>query len=236
MAKVLYLDDSYLKEFDAVVTSVKDDKFIILDQTAFYPSSGGQPNDEGILVKDGEKFKVVFVGKFDGEISHEIDHSGLNKGDKVHCIIDWERRYKLMQAHTSSHVLSTLIHEETGALISGNQLGVDKNRIDFNLEDYNGEKMIEYVQRANEILKRNLDVSIAYMPREDALKIPSMVKLAGVLPPNIATLRIVSIGDFDTQADGGTHVHNTSEIGSLEFLKSDNKGKGNRRVYYRINY
>ncbi|MBC8495577.1 alanyl-tRNA editing protein [archaeon] len=236
MSEVLYLDDSYLKEFDAEVVSVNEDKFVALDKTAFYPNSGGQPWDEGVMIKGNEKFKVIFVGKFSGNISHEVDHPGLQPGDKVHCVIDWDRRYKLMQAHTASHVLSGLIHNETGALISGNQLGVDKNRIDFSLEDYDREKIIEYVARANELLKKGLEVTTRYMPREEALKDPSMVRLANALPPNIETLRIVSIGAVDTQADGGTHVKNTSEIGELEFLKADNKGKNNRRVYYKINY
>lgn len=236
MSEVLYLDDSYLKEFDAEVVSVNGGKFVALDRTAFYPSSGGQPWDEGVMIKCDEEFKVIFVGKFSGKISHEVDHPGLQPGDRVHCVIDWDRRYKLMQAHTASHVVSGLIHNETGALISGNQLGVDKNRIDFSLEDYNASNMVEYVARANELLKNGLEVTTRYMPREEALKDPSMVRLANALPPNIETLRIVSIGEVDTQADGGTHVKNTSEIGELEFLKADNKGKNNRRVYYKINY
>ncbi len=235
-SKALYLDDSYLKKFEATVKSVKDDKFVVLDKTAFYPSSGGQPFDEGSMIKDGEEFKVVFVGKFGGEISHEIDHPGLKTGDKVTSKIDWSRRYKLMQAHTSSHVVSTLIHEETGALISGNQLGTEKNRIDFSLDDYDASKMANYIKRSDEILKKGLDVTVKYMPRNEAMKIPSIIKLANALPPSIEILRIVSIGDFDTQADGGTHVKNTSEIGTLEFLKAENKGKNNRRVYYKINY
>ncbi|MBU0471163.1 MAG: alanyl-tRNA editing protein [Nanoarchaeota archaeon] len=234
MTEALYLDDSYLKEFDAVVKNVKDGKFVVLDRTAFYPNSGGQPFDEGIIVRDNEVFKVVFVGKFSGVISHEVNHIGLKEGDKVHCVIDWDKRYALMKAHTSAHIVSTLIHNETGALISGNQLGVDKIRIDFSLENYNSEKMIEYVAVANNIISKGLEVKTFYLPRDEALKIPSVVKLAKALPPAIDILRIVEIGDFDKQADGGTHVKNTLEVGSLEFLKAENKGKNNRRMYYTI--
>ncbi|MBC8501112.1 MAG: alanyl-tRNA editing protein [DPANN group archaeon] len=234
MAEALYLDDSYLKEFDATVTKVDGGKYTVLDNTAFYPNSGGQPWDEGVMKRDGEEFKVAFVGKFGDNISHEVDKEGLKVGDKVHCVIDWERRYKLMRMHTSAHIVSTLIHNKTGALISGNQLGIDKTRIDFNLEDYDRDKMVEYLKEANEIIKKNIEVKSYYLPREEAMKIPSVVKLAGALPPAIDTLRIVEIGDFDTQADGGTHVKNTSEIGDLEFLKAENKGKNNRRIYYKL--
>ncbi|MFH1770241.1 MAG: alanyl-tRNA editing protein AlaXM [archaeon] len=234
MSKALYLDDSYLKEFDAEVVSVKDGKFIVLDQTAFYPNSGGQPHDEGVMKKGDEEFKVVFAGKFGGEISHEVDHEGLKEGDKVHCVIDWDRRYQLMKMHTSAHIVSTLVHNETGALITGNQLNLEKTRIDFSLEDFDREKMLEYLQQTNEVIRRNLEVKSYYLPREEAMKIPSVIKLANALPPQIDTLRIVEIGNFDTQADGGTHVKNTSEIGELEILKIDNKGKNNRRLYYQL--
>ncbi|MBU0665899.1 MAG: alanyl-tRNA editing protein AlaXM [Nanoarchaeota archaeon] len=234
MSEALYMEDSYLKEFDAKVVSVSDGKFVVLDKTAFYPNSGGQPFDEGVMKQDDEEFKVVFVGKFSGEISHEVNRHGLKKGDKVHCVIDWDKRYKLMRAHTSAHIVSTLIHNEMGALISGNQLGVDKVRIDFSLDDYDAEKMVEYIKKANEIAKKGMDVKAYYLPRDEAMKIPSVVKLANALPPAIDTLRIVEIGDFDKQADGGTHVKNTSEIGELEFMKAENKGKNNRRVYYSL--
>lgn len=234
MVEVLYLDDSYLKEFDAEVVSVENDKFVVLDRTAFYPNSGGQPFDEGVMIKNGEEFKVVFVGKFSGNISHEVDSGGLKVGDKVHCVIDWERRYRLMRMHTSAHIVSTLIHERTGALITGNQLGLDKTRIDFNLENFDRDAFDSYLEEANEIIERKLEVSISYMPRNEVLKIPSMVKLAGAFPPNVETLRIVSIGDFDTQADGGTHVRNTSEVGELELVKLENKGATNRRIYYTL--
>ena len=236
MTENLYFDDSYLKEFDATVVSVKDDKYVVLDRSAFYPLSGGQPHDEGTItrVDDQEEFKLVFAGKFSGEISHEVDKPGLKPGDKVYCVIDWVRRYRLMQMHTSAHVVSTLNHEKTGALINGNQLYVDKVRIDFNLETFDREKFNEYIREANEVLKRNMLVSVSYMDRDEALKIPAMIKLANALPPVVKNLRIVSIGDFDTQADGGTHVNNTSEVGNLKIVKLDNKGANNRRIYYTI--
>jgi len=233
MGVALYLDDSYLREFEAKVVSANG-KFILLDQTAFYPNSGGQPHDEGTISKDGEVYKVVFVGKFDGDISHEVDKKGLKKGDKVSCKIDWDRRYFLMRMHTSAHIINEVVHKETGALISGNQLGLEKTRVDFNLEDYHPEKIESYITEANNIINKDLKITSKYMPRDEALKIPNMVKLAGAFPPKIDILRIVSIGDFDTEADGGTHVKSTKEIGKLKFLKVQNKGKNNRRLYYTL--
>lgn len=233
MTKALYLDDSYVKEFDAAVVKA-DGKFIVLDKTAFYPSSGGQPNDEGIIKMGDDEFKVVFVGKFGGDISHEVDRDGLKVGDIVHGIIDWNRRYALMRAHTAAHIVSAIVNKETGALITGNQITLEKTRIDYSLDEYDREKMIGYLVEANEEIKKNHEITYRYMDREEALKDPNLVKLANALPPAIKELRILTIGDIDEQADGGTHVKNTSEIGELEFLKIDNKGKNNRRMYYKL--
>ncbi|MFC1800846.1 alanyl-tRNA editing protein AlaXM [Nanoarchaeota archaeon] len=232
--KALYMEDSYLKEFASKVKSVKDGKFVILDDTAFYPNGGGQLFDTGVLVRNGEEFKVVFVGKFDGSISHEVDHEGLAEGDEVVGRIDWERRYKLMRSHSASHVLSAVLYKEAGALITGNQIGLDKTRIDFNLENFDREKLIEYIAKANEIIKKNLPINVKFMPRVEAEKDPSLQKLAKGLPPGIEEIRIIEIEDYDRQADGGTHVKSTEEIGELEFLKAENKGAQRRRVYFKL--
>ena len=234
MTELLYLNDSYLKEFEAVVESVKDGKFIVLDKTAFYPSSGGQPYDTGIIKKENDKFNVVYVGKFFGEISHEVDKPGLKEGDKVNCIIDWERRYKLMRMHTAAHLLSAIFHRKESALITGNQLNVDKSRIDFSSEDFNKEKIISYIEEANKEIERDLPITISYMQRKQALSQPNLAKLEKGLPKGIKKLRIISIGDIDKQADGGTHIKSLKEIGKIIFLKAENKGKKNRRVYFSV--
>lgn len=232
MQKALYLNDSYLKECNAKVVSVKNGKFVVLDQTIFYPNSGGQLWDEGKIVKNGEEFKVVFVGKFDGKISHEVDKEGLQQGDSVHCIINWERRYKLMRMHTAAHLLSSIFYKESGAKISGNQLGLDKSRIDFTLENFDKEKIQQYVDKANYYIQQDLPVTISYMPRSEAEKNIDLARLTLGLPQGIETLRIVSIGEIDKQADGGTHVRSLKEIGRITLLKCENKGKNNRRVYF----
>ena len=238
MSEALYLNDAYLREFDAVVKSVSGEgKFVVLDRTAFYPRSGGQENDTGVLRRGDDVFNVVYVGKFNGEISHQVESppgKSLREGDKVRGVIKWERRYRLMRMHTAAHLLSAVFYRNTGAKITGNQLGEDKSRIDFSLENFDREALNEYVKEANRIIKEDIRVEISFMPREEALKMEGIVKLANALPPAIKTLRIVKIGDVDMQADGGTHVSSTAEIGEIVLLKAENKGKNNRRVYYTL--
>ncbi|WP_094228796.1 alanyl-tRNA editing protein AlaXM [Methanolobus psychrotolerans] len=233
--KELYLTDCYLKEFDATVESVKEDKFVVLDRTAFYPNSGGQPNDTGMLVReDGAEFPVTGVAKFDGDISHEVTVPGLKTGDKVKGIINWDRRYLFMQYHTACHILSAIIHNETGAKISGNQLGEDKTRVDFNLEDFDREQIRSYEDKVNEIIDRKMPVRIDIMPREEAFRIPSVVKLKDAFPPEIEDIRVIIIPEVDTQACGGTHMANTGDIPHIEIIKAENKGKNNRRIYFQF--
>jgi len=231
---LLYLDDTYLKECDATVTTVSDSRYIILDQTVFYPKGGGQINDVGEMTRDGEVFNVVYVGKFSGEVSHEVDRPGLKVDDRVCCKIDWNRRYKMMRSHTAAHVLITILCNKTNALVTGNELTLEKSRFDFNLENFDRDIFMSCIDEANEIFKKDVPVKTYELPREEALKIPGMVKMAEALPPQVSKLRIVEIEGIDKQADGGTHVRNLREVGQIEFLKAENKGKNNRRVYYRI--
>ena len=119
MKNAIYMNDSYVKEFDAVVESVKDDKYIILDKTAFYPQGGGQPADFGVIIHNGTEYPVVHAGKFEGKISHEVANPGLKIGDNVKCKIDWDRRYKLMRMHTAAHIIDAVLYKEAGALCTG---------------------------------------------------------------------------------------------------------------------
>jgi misacylated tRNA(Ala) deacylase len=227
--------DSYLREWDATVESVKDGKFVVLDRTAFFPKGGGLPWDTGVMKRagDGQEFKVVFTGKFDGVISHEVDAPGLQAGDKVHCSLDWERRYKLMRSHTATHTLCAVINRETKALITGNQLDVDKCRVDFSVEDFDRERFQQQVAKANEELAKNAPVKTYFVKREQAMAEPSLIKLADVshFPPG-EELRIVEITGIDKQIDGGPQVANTSEVGTIEIAGYENKGKANRRIYF----
>ena len=139
MTKPLYLDDVYLKECEATVSAVNDSKYVILDETIFYPKSGGQSYDIGTITKENDIFNVVYVGKFSGETSHEIDSPGLKVGDKVQCKLNWERRYKLMRSHTAAHTLITILCNKTKALVTGNDLTPERTRFDFNIENFEKE-------------------------------------------------------------------------------------------------
>jgi len=234
MTRALYLEDSYLKECDATVVSVKDGRYVILDQTIFYPKGGGQPWDTGKIIKGDEVYSVVYVGKFSGEVSHEVDKTGLKEGDKVRCVLNWERRYKLMRSHTSAHVFASLLCNGTGALVTGNQIEEDQIRFDFSLEKFEREVLNEYIDKANELFRKDILLKWYDLPREEALKIPGVIKMAEAFPPDVPSLRIVEIVDVDKQADGGTHVKNLREVGEIKLLKAENKGKNNRRVYYSL--
>jgi len=235
MTKALFFVDSYLKESPATVVSVKDGKYVILDQTIFYAKGGGQPNDTGKIIRGSEVFNVVYVGKFSGEISHEVDRVGLQPGDNVYCVLNWERRYKLMRSHTAAHVLTALLNKGTGALITGNQLEEDYVRFDFSLEKFDKALLETYLNKANELFATDVAVNWYELPREEVLKIPGIVKMAEAFPPDLPALRIVEIVGVDRQADGGTHVRNLREIGRVELLKTENKGKNNRRIYFKLN-
>ena len=231
----LYIKDAYQKEFDAKVESVKDGKYIVLDKTLFYPNSGGQPHDVGILkTEDGAEYKIVFVGKFSGKISHEVDKEGLKPGDKVHGILNWQRRYMFMRMHTAAHLLSAIIYKKTGALITGNQLGEDKSRIDFSLEEFDKDILMHLQEEANQFIEEKLPVNTKIISREELEASEGLSKLAMGLPESVKEVRLVEIPGLDTQPCGGTHVENLGEIGKIEILKAENKGKNNRRVYFKV--
>ena len=228
------MEDSYLKECDAAVTSIKDGKYVVLDQTIFYPKGGGQPCDTGKITHENEVYNVVYVGKFSGEISHEVDRTGLKEGDKVHCVLDWDRRYRLMRSHTAAHLFASLLCNGTGALVTGNQIETDKIRFDFSLEKFNPEILEKYLTHTNQLLKKDTPVNSYELPKEEALKIPGVVKMAEAFPPDIPRLRIVELVNLDKQADGGTHVKNLNEVGQIRLLKTENKVKNNRRIYFTL--
>jgi len=237
MTTALYLLDCYLKEFEAIVESVKDDKFVVLDKTAFYPNAGGQPYDTGKLIRmnDGAEFSVVFVAKFGDVISHEFSPAGLKTGDKVCGIIDWDRRYKHMRMHTAAHVIANVIEKEAGAKITGNQLGLDKSRIDFSLDNFDREKFSEYEKKANEIVKANLKVNLSIVSREEAEeKLSRLTTLAKGFPPEIKQVRLVEIEGFTIEGCGGTHLRSTGEIKGIKIVNLENKGKNNRRMYFEL--
>ncbi|MGA1974867.1 MAG: alanyl-tRNA editing protein [Conexivisphaerales archaeon] len=230
MAKKLFWDDPYVKEFTATVIS-SEGNGIVLDQTCFSPRGGGLVSDLGTV----GGLPLAEVTKVGDEILHTFPAApGLTAGQTVRGVLDWERRYKIMKMHTATHVLSNVVNRETGALITGNAVAPDESRVDFSLEEFDKGKMEGYISSVNEVIGRDLPVRTYFLKREEALSMPGMVKLAQAAPPEVAELTVVEIGDFDRQADGGVHVARTSEIGRVRFLRADNKGKSNRRVYFSL--
>ena len=229
MTKKLFWEDAYIKEFDGTVTSV-DGNQIVLDQTAFHPRGGGLVGDIGSLA--GVKVLDTVKGSNDSIVHLLEPTTAMSVGSLAHGLIDWDRRYRIMRMHTAAHLLSSIFHRETGALITGNQIEPEKSRIDFSLEEFDREKMLTYCAQANEAIAKNPPVKTYFMKREKALQIPGITKLAGATPPDVKDLRIVEIEGLDMQADGGVHVKNLGEIGKIEPLKFENKGKSNRRLYF----
>jgi Ser-tRNA(Ala) deacylase AlaX len=231
LTKKLFWEDMYLKSFTAKVTSAEANQ-VVLDRTAFNPRGGGLVGDIGWI----EEIKVsdTLKGPAD-EIIHLLESpANLTVGSEVSGRLDWDRRHRIMRMHTSAHLLSSIFHKRTGALITGNQIEPDKSRLDFSLEDFDREKMLTCCSEANEAITKTAPVKTYFMKREEALKIPGITKLATAAPPDVQELRIVEIEGYDTQADGGVHVKNLSEIVKINPIKFENKGKSNRRLYFTI--
>lgn len=229
MTQLLYLDDSYLKEIKANVIECKDNK-VILDKTIFYPTGGGQPHDTGHI----DDRKVIDVYKDGENVIHVIE--GQPVQGEVLAKIDWNRRYRLMRMHTAAHVLAGgVMYGKYGAKITGNQLDVDVSRFDFNIENFNRELLEKAVELANNILMEGRNVKTYYIDKEEAKSRPDLVKLyKSDILDRLEKIRIVEIEGIDIQADGGTHVKNLKEVGKIEIVKMENKGKSNRRVYFTL--
>jgi len=230
--KAIYTEDSYLRHFEARVERTESGQ-VMLNQTAFYPRSGGQPSDKGFISCRGGKYMVSGAELQEGEIWHTVDREGLQQGDQVCGRIDWERRYTFMRSHTACHILSAVIFQKTGAMITGNQIDLSKSRVDFSLENFDRDKMAEYVAAVNRIIQEDRKVITRTLPREEALAIPDLVRLAVGMPERVE-VRIVEVEGIDIQACGGTHVRRTGEISGIRMIKAENKGKSNRRVYFQL--
>ena len=235
---LLYMTDSYLKEFEAIITKISDDGMnVYLNQSAFFPGGGGQPYDEGKLFINNEEYAVVKVGRDSNrEYFHRVDRSlQAEIGSKVKGEIDWERRYKIMRYHTALHILCGLIWKEFAASVTGGNMYPDKARMDFNLADFSKER-VEYIEkRVAEEITAARDIVIKILPREVAFRIPDLIRTKiNLLPPQIKEVRTVEIVGLDLQADGGTHLKNTQEVGNVRIVETINKGKENKRIVIKI--
>ncbi|MBR9690038.1 MAG: alanyl-tRNA editing protein [Candidatus Altiarchaeota archaeon] len=232
MTELIHMKDNYTRRFEAEITEVLDGG-VVLNRTAFYPLGGGVGDDKGMIIAD-KKYNVVGTKWQDGKAIHLIeDTTGLRVGMTVNGEIEWGRRYKLMRNHTSAHLLEAMVFNKTGALIGSGNVSVDKGYLGFTLENMDKELIEQAVKDANKLIEKGAPVKIYFMDRKTALADKDMVKLATKLPPEVKELRIVEIEGIERQACGGPHIADISEIGKIEIVKMDNKGKNNRRLYYR---
>lgn len=226
----LYLRDSYIKEFDAQIREVKGQE-VLLDLTAFYPGGGGQPRDQGVLITGETRLSVVEVRKEGDEILHKVEEPLPASIVQVHGVIDWNLRYAHMRNHTALHILSGIVYHEYGSLVTGGQIYPDRARLDFDLEDLNPERLVKIENEANKIVQEARPVYVRFFSQDEAINIENLLRTrVNLIPPDVKQIRVVDIEGFDAQADGGTHVRNTSEVGRIRITKTQNKGKANRRI------
>ncbi|MBM7713552.1 alanyl-tRNA editing protein [Siminovitchia sp. FSL H7-0308] len=231
MTKELFLNDSYEKTCDAQVLSIDGDK-VVLDQTVFYPTGGGQECDTGQLIQEGNSFEVFQVKRAGGKIIHFIKNAARLKMGEVTAKVDWERRWGLMRHHSLLHVLGAVVYKKYGALCTGNKIYPHRARIDFNhLHDLSDDQYEEIVSETNHIIKESHPIKYEWLSRRKAENRPGLVKtVVNLLPPTVTQIRIVKIDSVDEQACGGTHVANTKEIGEMKLVKVSSKGKNNKRL------
>jgi misacylated tRNA(Ala) deacylase len=229
MTELLYLHDSYLREFDATVTAANG-QTVTLDQTAFFPSGGGQPSDAGLLRWAGGEARVLDIKKDGASVRHDLDGPVPSEGQIVRGVLDWDRRFAIMRHHSALHVLVGAVYHLFGALVTGGAIYPDRARMDFSLEDLNKDRVAAIEAEANRVIGENRRILVRFVSREEFER-SDLTRLArNLLPPEIREVRVIEIEGFDAQADGGTHVANTSEIGRLAVTKTENKGKTNRRL------
>lgn len=239
MPDLLYYENAYQRTFDAAVTAVEQTEKgtrIALDQTAFYPGGGGQPCDLGVLTVSGTAVPLAGVAKDSGEIWHTLaQDAAVQAGDSVHGAVDWERRYALMRTHTALHILCGVVFRDYGAQVTGGNMDPGEGRLDFEFASLSRELIGEIEARCNAEVAAERPVVARILPREEAFQIPDLIRTKiNLLPAGIAEVRTLEIVGLDLQADGGTHVANTREIGRIEVYDYKSKGAINKRIYIRV--
>lgn len=230
MTKELYYEDAYIKAFQATVADVGE-KGLTLNQSAFYPGGGGQPHDIGSFKLSDRAINVLKVRRAEGQIWHQFEGDAPDVGEELDGILDWDRRYQLMRVHTAMHILCGVIWRDYGASVTGGNMQPLRGRMDFEFETMQKELVHEIEQKINQEVGLGRDVKTAILPREEAFKIPDLIRTKiNLLPQAIKEVRIVEIEGLDLQADGGTHVANTSEVGRIQIVDYKSKGAINKRL------
>lgn len=224
-------DDAYLDRCEAVVTAVRPGE-LVLDRTVFYARGGGQPGDIGRMVWDGGVVEVSDTIRRGPEIVHLVDTEDLPEpGSAVEAVIDWDRRYKTMRTHTALHALSGVVFRDFGAKVTGGNMEPGVARMDFELDGISVEfgRLVE--ERLNQELVKGYPTEIRYLAREIALADPDLIRTkVNLIPDFVKVIRVVDIAGLDRQADGGTHVRSTLEVGRVIVTKTESKGKANKRM------
>jgi misacylated tRNA(Ala) deacylase len=215
----------------------QENNAVILDRSAFYPGGGGQPSDSGVLVIEGHSYTIRKAKKAGADVLHFVSDSEPlpNVGSQVEGGIDWERRYQLMRTHTALHILCGVVFRDYEALVTGGNMDPLKGRMDFEFETMRKELVQEIENSINIEVANARGVSVDILPREQAFQIPDLIRTKiNLLPESIKEVRVVEIEGLDLQADGGTHVKNTSEVGRIRVTNYKSKGKINKRIYIEL--
>ena len=238
MTDLLYYAGSYIQTFDATVTAIdEENRAIILDQTAFYPGGGGQPPDKGRIIWHDSIYTLKRARKQGEDVIHilEVGDSLPEVGVSVQGEIDWDRRYKLMRTHTALHILCGVVFRDYGASVTGGDMDPLKGRMDFEFETMHKELVTAIEKAVNEEVANARPIRTDILPRDEAFKIPDLIRTKiNLLPEGIQEVRVVEIVGLDLQADGGTHVKNTSEVGHVRVADYKSKGRINKRIYLEV--
>jgi len=231
MTELLYLRDAYATDFRATVTGVRDDA-IALDVTLFYPTGGGQPHDIGVL----SGLPVVEVRKEGADVWHRVEGGPLpDVGATVRGSVDWDRRHRLMRTHTALHVLCGVIWNEWHVPVTGGNMEPLSARMDFEFDPVPEGFAARIEELVNAELAADRPITVDFLPRDTAVQDEDLIRTkVSLIPESVTEIRVVDIVGLDKQADGGTHVRSTAEVGRLKVLKLENKGKGNKRVRVEI--
>ena len=229
--ELLYAMDSSIKEWNTTVLAVEGDE-VVLRHSAFYPGGGGQPPDLGSLTADDRTWQVVALRKDGDLLWHRLmGAEPPQTGRSIWGRLDWERRYLLMRTHTALHILSAVAYSDYGATVTGGNMEPGEGRLDFEITGFTPAVAEAMVQRANREVAHDREVKVYTLPREQALELPDLIRTkTNLIPPSVAHIRIVEIVGLDRQADGGTHVNWTAEVGDISLRGTRSKGASNKRI------
>jgi misacylated tRNA(Ala) deacylase len=232
MTERIYSTDQYAREIAATIVDVDpDDGRVLLDRTVFYPGGGGQPHDVGALTIGDDRLEVVRVAEDQRGVWHWLDGGLPRAGTDVRGVVDWDRRYRLMRTHTAMHALCGVVWERYASPVTGGNMEPGVGRLDFELPDWDPEDKASLEEELNAQLVAARPVEVSFLPREEADQDPSLIRTkVSLLPASLTEVRVIDIVGLDRQADGGTHVASTAEVGRVRVAKVESKGKGFRRI------